>query len=240
MVITLGTIPVLLLQHVFEPGGTGVRAVSLWWLDTALRLAGIRLHADLRAIPKDLWDKPVVFMANHQSNFDIPLIMHAVGLWYPAFMAKQSLLDVPFFGACLRVGGHIGVDRESPRKAIRSIAKAVAVACAGRSLVVFPEGTRNKDPRALGRFRAGGAVIALRTGLPVVPLVLEGSADLLPSGRWTLGTRKNVYLRALPPVDPATYAKEEKDKLNNALRDAMEHAYQEMRTCVNAGNPSLH
>ncbi|MFV0421128.1 lysophospholipid acyltransferase family protein [Oleidesulfovibrio sp.] len=229
--VTLGTIPVLLLRNRLDPGGEGVRRASVWWLSMVLRLAGIRLHADLSAIPDELKGTPLVFVANHQSNFDIPLVMQAAEAWHPVFMAKQSLLDIPFFGACLRAGGHIGVDRDNPRKAVRSMDAAVSVAGKGRSVIVFPEGTRNKDPRTLGKFRAGGALIALRAGLPVVPLVLEGTADLLPSGKLILGTRRDVYLRALPPFDLSAYGERDKNAFSNALRDTMESTYQEMRSC---------
>lgn len=229
--VTLGTIPVLLLRNKLDSSGEGVRKASLWWLAMILRLAGIRLHVDMRAVPEELVGKPVVFVANHQSNFDIPLVMQAAKAWKPVFMAKQSLLDIPFFGACLRAGGHIGVERDNPRKAVRSMDVAVAKAKQGRSVIVFPEGTRNKDPQTLSKFRAGGALIALRAGLPVVPLVLEGAADLLPSGQLILGKRRDVYLRALPPFDLSAYGERDKSAFSTALRDTMESAYQEMRSC---------
>lgn len=231
--VTVATIPVLLLRGRLNPQGNGVRNCSLWWMDMALRLAGIRLHADMSAVPDSLRGNPVLFVANHQSNFDIPLVMRAVRDWYPAFMAKQSLLDIPFFGTCLKAGGHIGVQRGDARKAVRSMKAAVETAASGRSLIIFPEGTRNRNPQTLGAFRAGCAVIAQRAGLPVVPLVLEGSADLLPSGRLMLGSRRDVNLRALPPVDPASYSKDEKNIFSDTLRDSMEIAYQEMRACRN-------
>lgn len=159
-----------LLPGFLAPGGKICGAFATLWSRCAVLLSGIRIEADLSAIPTE---GPVVFMVNHQSQFDIPITTLLLNKYYPAFVAKKSLFNIPIIGWAFRVGGHIPVERENSRKAMKSIEKAASIAKGGRSILIYPEGTRQLDTSKLGNFKTGGIILALKTELPIVPIVME-------------------------------------------------------------------
>jgi len=136
-------------------GNFGMRA----WSGGLLWLSGVRIQADLSALDPGT---TYVFMSNHLSNFDIPVLSVALNRWTARMVAKESLFRIPLFGQAIRRAGHVPIDRSNPRAAMRSIDQAVALAREGVSIVVFPEGTRNPEPepQALQEFQVGGFVLA--------------------------------------------------------------------------------
>ncbi|GFM36654.1 lysophospholipid acyltransferase family protein [Desulfovibrio psychrotolerans] len=214
----------------FAPAGPLCARIAALWSRSAIVLSGIRLEADIAAVPPP-GKGPVVFMVNHQSQFDIPIATLLLRERYPAFVAKKSLFDIPFVGWAFRLGKHIPIDRKNSRKAMKSMENAAATAKAGRSIVIFPEGTRQKDTSQLGEFKTGGIILALKAGLPVVPVVLEGTGDILPKGHVTLKRRHTVRVRALPPIDSSSYDIKERNRFRDELHALMNTAYMEMREC---------
>ena len=92
---------------------------------------------------------------------------------------------MPFFGWALWASKHITVDRTNPLDAVKSLQRAKERVSAGISVVVFPEGTRSRDGKLL-RFKKGGFLLAVQTGTPIVPVTINGSGAVLPSGDWRL------------------------------------------------------
>jgi 1-acyl-sn-glycerol-3-phosphate acyltransferase len=120
----------------------------------------------------------VIFVANHTSFLDIPLIGVAVDR-YVVFLGKASLTKIPIFGYMFKKL-HISVERESLRGSLLSIDQAIETLKMGRSLVIFPEATmKNPNPPALGRFKDGAFKIAIETGVPIVPLSLLDNWKIL-------------------------------------------------------------
>ena len=114
-----------------------------------------------------------VFMANHQSLFDIPLLIATLP-GQTRFLAKRSLFRIPIFGWAIAAGGFIPVDREDKSKAREMFATAIARAQSGVSLLVFPEQTRSLDGQLLP-FQRGGFLLAMKAGLPIVPVGIRGT-----------------------------------------------------------------
>jgi len=112
-------------------------------------------------------------MANHQSLFDIPVLLATLP-GQTRFMAKQGLFRIPIFGWALSAGGFIPVDRQDRSRAKEAFASAVARLQAGASVLVFPEETRSLDGRLLA-FQRGGFLLALKSGLPIVPVGIAGT-----------------------------------------------------------------
>ncbi len=194
------------------------------WAATGVRASGMDLHTDLAAMPEG----PCVIMANHQSNLDIPVLVHAFPEHRIGFVAKQSLFDIPLFGKAMLASGHVPIDRSNRRRAMRSMDNAAKAAARGVTVVIFPEGTRNPDPSAgLQEFKIGGMIMALKCGLPVVPVVIHGTGAVLPkgSGRVRPGV---VRVRALPAFSPADYNLKERERLRDDLHAAMDAAWREM------------
>jgi 1-acyl-sn-glycerol-3-phosphate acyltransferase len=190
-----------------------------------LRMAGIKVEADLSALdPKANY----VFMCNHQSLFDIPILFDVLWDYHMRFVAKESLFKIPIYGKALGDAGHISIRRENRRSAMKSVDEAVAAAKAGIAPLIFPEGTRNQDLSKLMDFKVGGMVLALKCGLPVAPLVMEGTGKLLPKGKRFFNPDQLVRLKALPPVDPSAYTMKDREKFKDDMYALMNDAYQKL------------
>jgi 1-acyl-sn-glycerol-3-phosphate acyltransferase len=196
------------------------------WGATIVWLAGVRIEADLSALDPDA---TYVFMANHQSNLDIPILFAALSRYNFRFLAKESLFAIPLFGPAMGRVGHVAIDRGNRRKAMESIQHAVELVSRGVGLLIFPEGTRSMDYSRLQEFKTGGMIVTLKCQAKVAPIILSGSGAVLPkhARRPAPGL---VRLRALPPFDPtAAYTLKEREAFKNDLWALMDRAYQEMR-----------
>lgn len=172
----LGTLAILV--GALDRRGRLVQPVSRLWARACLRLAGARATL---AAPGGLPER-AVYVANHQSAVDI----FALGAVLPGqlrWVAKRELFRIPIFGRAMRAAGYVAVDREDPRRSRAGLAHAAAALEGGASLVVFPEGTRSPDGR-LRAFKRGAFALAQAAGVPVVPLAIHGSRDVLGRAGW--------------------------------------------------------
>ena len=167
------------------------------------------------ALPEDIRAerRPVIFMSNHESNLDPPVLIAAIPI--PAvYISKKELKWVPLVGWAAQLGGVIFIDRSNRERAIHSIQRAAQEIRDGKSVVIFPEGTRTRTG-ALGRFKKGGFPMALDAGVPIVPLATVGGFQTLPPG--ARGVRPGRYaVRFGVPVDPARFP--ERDALLQEVR----------------------
>jgi 1-acyl-sn-glycerol-3-phosphate acyltransferase len=169
-----------------------------------LILATTGVQVDVRGLDRLEPNRTYVFVSNHQSIYDIPVLF-----WNLPFelriLAKASLGSFPFLGWHLARTGHVLVDRKNPGADLFRQVRTLMTA--GYSLIVFPEGTRSVDG-SLARFRAGTFMMALETGLPVVPVAVEGSRVVMRKGQLT--TRPgHVRLTVLDPIPTAGRKPEE-------------------------------
>jgi 1-acyl-sn-glycerol-3-phosphate acyltransferase len=123
-----------------------------------------------------------VFVANHQSIYDIPILFWSIPFQL-RIIAKESLGNFPMLGPHLKRTGHMLVDRKRPDRA-RIFGWANNLTSKGLSLIVFPEGTRSRDGR-LGKFKGGSFLLAMQTGLPIVPISVIGSRHVMRKGELT-------------------------------------------------------
>jgi 1-acyl-sn-glycerol-3-phosphate acyltransferase len=143
-----------------------------------------------------------VFVSNHSSFLDIPAILSRLPYQF-RFFAKKSLYKIPFLGWHLRWAGHLPVDRGNARASLKSMSEgAKRVAQARVSMLVFPEGGRSKPEQGLREFKEGAVYIAIKAGVPVVPVALVGLRDLLPMGSGHIRSGK-VTLRIGDPIPTA-------------------------------------
>ena len=119
-----------------------------------------------------------VLMANHQSHADIPVLLNALPM-VPGFLAKAELRKVPLFGRAMEVGGHVFVERGAKARAASTIERAAQDIRESGSIVIFPEGTRSRRREVLP-FKKGGFHLAMLARVPIVPIGLRGTADILP------------------------------------------------------------
>ncbi len=147
--------------------------------------------------------QPVIFMSNHESLMDPPVLIAALPL--PAvYIAKKELQFVPFIGWACWAAGVIFIDRRNRERAIASIHEAAQQIRGGKNVVIFPEGTRTRSGEMLP-FKKGGFALAQDAGVPIVPMATVGGFRVLPAG--SLGFRPGRYALHLgAPIHPGDYA----------------------------------
>jgi 1-acyl-sn-glycerol-3-phosphate acyltransferase len=198
------------------------------WARIGLFLAGVRVQVDLSRLDPGA---PYVFMANHQSQFDILVLFAVLKHWNLRFVAKESLFKIPLFGPAMLRTGHIPILRENSRKAMKSIDDAVEAAKRGISVLIFPEGTRSNDCEQLGEFKIGGMIMALKCKIPVAPVIITGTWPVLPRGSW-LPRPGEVRVEALDPFDPSErFTIKQREHFKAWFKEFMDKAYQERKTC---------
>lgn len=163
-------------------------------------------------------DGPAVFVANHVSFVDI-WVMVAFLPGTVRFLAKRELLHVPIFGWAMRSAGHIPIDRKNRQAAVDACGEAGAMIRAGTSALVFGEGTRSRSGTLLP-LKKGAFVLAIQAGVPVVPVYLEGTYQVLPKGTLAL-KRRPIAMRIGHPISTLGLAYADRDDLGARCRDAL-------------------
>ena len=187
------------------------RAGTSW----AVRAAGIRIRVEgLENIPPGT----CLFAANHASNADPPSIVAAIPRRV-AILAKKSLFSIPVVGMSFKRAHFIPVNRADPRDAMASVDLATKYLKEGTSYLIYPEGTRSPNGRLLP-FKRGAFVLAIRAGVPVVPIACSGAQRIMPRGSWQVRPGEMV-VRFCPPVDGAAYTEGQRGELAERVHDAI-------------------
>jgi 1-acyl-sn-glycerol-3-phosphate acyltransferase len=187
---------------------TGSGEFPIWlaryaWSRSSLWVAGTRIvQSPMPPLP----DGPLIFASNHESALDIWVLLARVPRSI-RFVAKEELFRIPIFGAYMRLGGHIPVDRKNHVRAVESLRRAGEAVRAGTSLIVFPEGTRSRDGR-VQPFKKGPFVVAMEAGVPVIPVAISGTGAITPKNHVAVspGTARLAFGE---PVDPRAFPDKE-------------------------------
>jgi 1-acyl-sn-glycerol-3-phosphate acyltransferase len=200
------------------PGLKSVRQKFLYlttrtWARLLLAIAGARVEVSgLENLPAG---GGVLFVANHQGAFDIPLLLgHVPGL--KGFVAKKEILRLPIVGIWIKLLRCVILDRRDLRQSARAIARGVNDLRSGRSLIVFPEGTRSKSG-VMNRFKGGSFKLATRSRAAIVPLTIDGSYRLLEGNRGRI-TPGKVHLYIHPPLSYMNLNDAEKEVLTETVQ----------------------
>jgi 1-acyl-sn-glycerol-3-phosphate acyltransferase len=156
--------------------GRVFHAIARTWARTVLTICSVKVT--VRGLEKVDLSQNYVYVSNHASMFDIPVILAGIPDQI-RIIYKKELDIIPFFGWGLRYGSYIGIDRGRGSKAVRSLEEAVEKIRHGASVLMYAEGTRTIDGK-LQPFKRGAFNLALKAGIPVVPLTINGSFSILP------------------------------------------------------------
>lgn len=189
-------------------------ALGMLGARTAVRIAGIRVKREgLENIDPQA---TYIYMCNHVSNIDPPAVVPALPR-RTSVLVKKELFKVPILGKAMRMASLVPVDRSNREAAIRSLSAAGDVMRAGLNMTVFPEGTRSREGKLLP-FKKGPFYLAMDSGVPVVPMTILNSYELMPKGQnYALPGEVRVVFH--PPLDPKKFA--DKDQLMEAVRSAI-------------------
>ena len=210
--IFFGTIS--LIVSFFDHTGAVQIRVARAWARALLIVGGVRVKVEgLEQIDASA---SYVFIANHASYYDTPVALAHIPVQF-RFLAKRGLFQIPFLGTHLSRAGHIPVPREDPRAAVKTMQTAAETIQQKKiSLLIFPEGGRSHDG-ILQPFKEGGAYIAIRAGVPVVPLVLIGTRKILPYGAGIVQPGE-VTLRILKPIETSQLSLKDRGRLTDQVR----------------------
>jgi 1-acyl-sn-glycerol-3-phosphate acyltransferase len=210
-----------MVTMLLSPEGRIFFKIARLWSRLILGFCGVRLtHRGRENVD---WSRTVVVMSTHQSHFDILALYLALPIGV-RMIAKRELAFIPIFGWALYCAGFVFIDRKKRDSAFASVDRAAEhVARKRRSVVVFPEGTRNPEPeKGLLPFKKGGFHLAMKAAAPIVPVAVLGSNRVLPKNSLVTSSG-HIEVRIGPPIDPGPYARnEDRDGLMEAVRAAIE------------------
>lgn len=152
------------------------------WSRFLIPFSGVRIKVSgSENIPKN---KPVVFASNHQGAADILILLATLPIGF-LFAPRKELFRIPIFGWYLKKAGYFLIDREAILAASKTVEKMSEIIKKGKSILIFPEGTRTRDG-SLRKFKPGSLLMALKSGAPVVPIAISGSFNIMPRGTWLI------------------------------------------------------
>ncbi len=190
------------------------------WAHTSLRLCGVTVR--VKGLEKLDMSRNYVYVSNHASMFDIPAILAAIPDQI-RIIYKKELHWFPVFGWGLKYGSYIGIDRTRGADAMKSLEEAAEKIKTGASVLLYAEGTRTLDGK-LQPFKRGAFNIAVKAGVPVVPLTINGSFKLLPKRSMVIQPGE-VELILESPIEIKGSGKEEEIRLMEEVREAIQKHY---------------
>ena len=236
VVFLILTTPLMLISYLMRKGNKAAadrlaNSVVMWGFRCVSFICGVKLTVEGK---EKVPEGAVMYVANHRSIFDIvigyPLCKCPTGV-----IAKRSMNMVPLFRIWMRILYCQFLDRKNPRSGLDVILKAIELEKEGTSILIFPEGTRNRDysSNKLLEMHAGSFKIALKSGVPIQPFVLVGTENILirhiPFVRST-----KVRVRFLDPIDTKALDKETVKNIGRYVGDIIEKAYSEVKAEMKA------
>ena len=211
---------VSLLCSLWDRSGRQQHVVARFWANTLLRLSlsPVRLVGAEKLEDVDV----AVYASNHLSYMDTPVLFAKLPFQF-RILAKAALWKVPFIGWHLRRSGQLAVDQSSARSAVLSLSRGVGALKAGLPLLLFPEGGRSADGQ-LQSLLPGSAYMAIKAQVPLVPVTLIGTYELLPIHTYHLRPRPILVIVG-DPISTAGMTTRDADRLTRILRDVITETY---------------
>jgi 1-acyl-sn-glycerol-3-phosphate acyltransferase len=207
------------LTFPFDPKGRIVHNYARLWGWLIVKSSGVRVA--LSGIDHIERGRPHILMANHQGAYDIFALLAYMPVDFK-WLAKEELFKIPILGWAMKAAGYISIDRKGKRRALESMQRAVTKIREGSSVLVFPEGTRSPDGR-IHPFKKGGFTLAVKAGVPIIPISIRGSREVLPRSSLRVKPGKiHIVIGKRIRTDNRSLA--DRDDLMNEVRKALESA----------------
>lgn len=195
--------------------GAALWVVRRLWSPVLLWAGGAKLSVTgAEQVPTD---RPCIYVSNHQSTIDIPTLFIALPVEF-RFVAKHSLKYVPVLGWYMSLAKFVFIDRSNHKRALKSLEAAAAQVRGGSSIVMFPEGTRS-ETRAILPFKKGPFALAMAAKVPLVPVAIEGSGQLMPKDSWNI-TPGPIRVAIGAPIDVTPFG-DDREAAMRVVRDAI-------------------
>lgn len=197
-----------------------IHKVTHSWGKFVIRVSGAKVNViGSENLPKD---KTVLFVSNHQSNFDIPLLLSTIDI-PKGFIAKKELESWPFISTWMKYINCIFMDRNNLRKSAEAIVDGIKLLKSGYSMVIFPEGTRSKG-KPVNEFKGGSFKLATKSKCPIVPLTINGTYKLLEANNNKIKGAE-IELVIHPPIETSSLSKEELENLPEYVHSIISSKY---------------
>ena len=186
------------------------------WATWVMNSTGSEVHVyGIENLPKE---GAMLFISNHQSNFDIPLLLSSIPI-PNGVIAKKELGNVPFITRWMKHINCLFMDREDMKQSMQIIIDGIKLLKSGYSMVIFPEGTRSKGG-PVGEFKAGSFKLATKAKVPIVPLTIDGTHKIFEGNHNRINSAKvNLYIHK--PIYTDTLSKEEVNNLHNSVKNTI-------------------
>lgn len=210
----------VIIFGLISPGENKIHVIARIWAKTLLILSGT--HVEVIGAENVLVGKPQIFMSNHQSDFDIFVVLGFLPGQF-RWIAKKELFKIPIFGGAMRNAGYIEIDRQNHEKALKSLDIAAQKIREGKSVMTFPEGTRSKDG-VIKPFKQGMFHLAIKAGVPIVPVCIIGTGAIMPKRSLRINPGK-VTMIIDKPIDVTGYPVEDRAQLIERVRNVIVNNY---------------
>ena len=202
------------------PDENMIHRVANIWAKMLLAIANTKV--EIVGAENVIMGKPQIFMANHQSDFDILIVLaHLQGQF--RWIVKKELFQIPLFGKAMQSAGYIEIDREDREKAMLSLDKAAMKIREGKSVMSFPEGTRSKDGK-IKPFKQGMFYLAIKSGVPIVPISIIGAGEIMPRRSLRIKPGK-ITMVIDKPIDISGYSIENRQELIDRVQNIIAKNY---------------
>ena len=207
---------IAIIVSFFTRTGNPVHIIARIWAQSIMIFS--RVPVRVTGLSNIEPDKSYVYMANHQSNFDIPVLLGYLPVQF-RWLAKAELFRIPVFGRAMLGAGYVKIDRFNQKSAFESISTAARRLRDGASVMIFPEGTRSRDG-SIQKFKKGGFVMAIQSGVPIIPVILRGTWPIMAKSSLRIN-RGDVEMEIAEPIDTTGYSMETKEELMDRIREVI-------------------
>ena len=212
---------IAIIVSFFTHSGNPVHIVARIWSRSILFISGI--DVSVQGLSNIDPSQSYIYMSNHRSNFDIPVLLGCLPVQF-RWLAKAELFKIPIFGRAMTGAGYVKIDRSNRESAFKSIDRVAAKMKDGVSVMIFPEGTRSEDGN-VKPFKKGGFVMAVDSGVPIVPVVMRGTRSIMAKGSWRIFPG-SVSLSIEKPIITTGYTRDTKDDLIKNVRNVICEVFQ--------------
>ncbi len=185
------------------------------WSRTIMKITGSNIQLKGQ---ENIPDGPVVFVSNHEGDFDIPLLLAYIDKPF-GFISKVEVKKAPIISSWMEAMNCVFIDRKDRRSAVKSIRDGVDKLKNGHSIVIFPEGTRSKGG-PIAEFKGGSLRLAKDSGVPIVPIAIKGTSDIFEKNN-RLVRPANVTITVCPPFHPDEYLNKDMNELAKEIRQTI-------------------
>ncbi|OGP71890.1 MAG: hypothetical protein A2W09_07380 [Deltaproteobacteria bacterium RBG_16_50_11] len=205
-----------LITYPFDRKGKVIHRYARLWGRAAL--SANRVKVTVKGLEHLKREGPYVFMANHQGSYDIFVLLGHLPYQFK-WLAKKELFSIPFFGWAMSAAGYISIDRQGTRKTVEAMNEAAEKIHGGMSVVVFPEGSRSPDG-SIQPFKKGGFTLAIKSRVPIVPIAITGSREIMPKDRMTV-LPGEIRIRIDSPIETEPYALKDREFLMGKVKETI-------------------